>query len=112
MNYLYVGLLDEKTLKIAKLKQIKQAQKYPGFQWDIEDVRLFWHKDGLHGIGVILPVENGGYKARQAEILIDHEKGTYTLIKDHGRPKNTMEKTGVQPNHLHQSLTSLTHLLR
>lgn len=92
MNYLYVGLLDEKTLKIAKLKQIKQAQKYPGFQWDIEDVRLFWHKDGLHGIGVILPVENGGYKARQAEILIDHEKGTYTLIKDHGRPKNTMEK--------------------
>ena len=97
MNYLYVGLLDEKTLKITKLKQIKQAQKYHGFQWDIEDVRLFWRKDGLHGIGVILPVEDGGYKARQAEILINYEKGTYTLLKDHGRPKNRIEKNWSPP---------------
>lgn len=97
MNYLYVGKLDEKTLKITGIKQIKQAEKYPGFQWDIEDVRLFWRKDGLHGIGVILPVENGGYKARQAEILIDYEKGTYTLLKDHGRPKGRMEKNWSPP---------------
>ena len=97
MNYLYVGKLDEKTLKITGLKQIKQAQKYHGFQWDIEDVRLFWRDDGLHGIGVILPVEDGGYKARQAEILIDYEKGVYTLVKDHGRPKGCMEKNWSPP---------------
>ena len=97
MNYLYVGKLDEKTLQIKELKQIKQAEKYPGFQWDIEDVRLFWRKDGLHGIGVILPVEHGGYKGRQAEILIDHDKGTYTLVKDWGRPKKTMEKNWSPP---------------
>lgn len=97
MNYLYVGKLDEKTFKITGLKQIKQAKKYHGFQWDIEDVRLFWRKDGIHGIGVILPVEDGGYKARQAEILIDYEKGTYTLLKDHGRPKGCMEKNWSPP---------------
>lgn len=97
MNYLFVGKLDEKTLKITGIKQIKQAENYNGFQWDIEDVRLFWRKDGLHGIGVILPVENGDYKARQAEILINYEKGTYTLLKDHGRPKGHIEKNWSPP---------------
>ena len=97
MNYLFVGKLDEKTLKITGIKQIKQAENYNGFQWDIEDVRLFWREDGLHGIGVILPVENGDYKARQAEILINYEKGTYTLLKDHGRPKGHIEKNWSPP---------------
>jgi hypothetical protein len=99
LNHLYVGKLNEKTLKIDGLKLIKTVKPYPGSSWDIEDVRLFWRKDGLHGIGVILPVENGEYKARQAEILIDYEKGTYQLIKDHGRPKGTIEKNWSPPEH-------------
>ena len=91
-NFLHVGLLDEKTLKISQLKEIKPEAEYVGFQWGIEDVRLFWRADGLHGIGVFIPVDKGGYKLRQAEILIDHKKGTYKFIKDHGRPFGHAEK--------------------
>lgn len=92
MNFLYVGLLDESTLEIRQLKEIKPEEEYTGFQWNIEDVRLFWREDGLHGLGVIIPIEDGQYKIRQAEILINHKAGTYKLLKDWGRPFGHAEK--------------------
>lgn len=91
-NHLNVGILDEKTMTVTGMKNIKAAKDYDGFQWDIEDVRLFWREDGLHGIGVILPVRRDDYRTCQAEILIDYEKGTYTLVKDYGQPFNHPEK--------------------
>lgn len=91
-NFLHVGILKEKTLELEGLKEVKPDKEYPGLQWGIEDIRLFWREDGLHGIGVILPVENGQLKLRQGEILIDYEAGTYKLIKDHGRPFGHAEK--------------------
>lgn len=96
-NFLHVGKLDEDTLEISELKEILPEEEYLGFQWGIEDVRLFWRKDGLHGIGVIIPVEMGDYKLRQAEILIDHKAGTYKYIKDHGRPFGHAEKNWSPP---------------
>lgn len=98
-NFLHVGLLDEKTLKISELKEVKPEAEYEGFQWGIEDIRLFWREDGLHGIGVIIPVESGHYKLRQAEILIDHAKGTYKLLKDLGRPFGHAEKNWSPTEH-------------
>ncbi len=92
-NYLYIGMLDEKTLEISGVKEVKPEAEYEGFQWGIEDIRLFWRKDGMHGVGVILPVDKSeGYKLRQAEILIDYKKGTYKLLKDLGRPFGHVEK--------------------
>lgn len=91
-NYLFIGLLNEETLKVSGLKEVLPEEEYPGFQWGIEDVRLFWRDDGLHGIGVIIPLDGTGYKLRQAEILIDYKKGTYKMIKDHGRPFGHAEK--------------------
>jgi hypothetical protein len=96
-NFLHVGILKEKTLEIQGLKLVKPDKEYPGLQWGIEDIRLFWREDGLHGIGVILPLENGQIKLRQAEILIDYEAGTYALIKDHGRPFGHAEKNWSPP---------------
>jgi hypothetical protein len=78
--------------------EIVAEEEYYGFQWGIEDVRLFWRDDGLHGIGVIIPVDEGGeYKLRQAEILIDHAAGTFKYIKDHGRPFGHAEKNWSPP---------------
>lgn len=91
-NFLHLGILNEKTLKIEELKEIKPKDEYLGVQWGIEDVRLFFREDGLHGIGVILPVDEGRLKLREGEILIDYEAGTYELIKDHGRPFGHAEK--------------------
>lgn len=91
-NFLSIGLLDEKTLKIKDLKEVVPEEEYPGFQWGIEDIRLFWREDGLHGVGVIIPIQEDDYKLRQAEILIDHEAGTYKLLKDLGRPFGHPEK--------------------
>lgn len=93
-NFLHVGILkeDDHGQYIDGLKEILPVETYEGFQWGIEDVRLFWREDGLHGIGVILPLDNGLIKLRQAEILIDYEAGTYTLLKDHGRPFGHAEK--------------------
>lgn len=92
-NFLHVGILEEKTLSIQGLKLVEPEADYEGFQWGIEDIRLFWREDGLHGIGVIIPIDaSGHYKLRQAEILIDYEAGTYKLIKDHGRPFGHAEK--------------------
>lgn len=91
-NHFHVGKFDEEKLEVVGLKEIHPEETYVGFQWGIEDVRLFWREDGLHGIGVIIPIVDGGYKIRQAEILIDYEKGTYKYIKDHGRPFGHAEK--------------------
>ena len=91
-NFLHVGILDEKSLEISDLKLVEPEEEYLGFQWGIEDIRLFWREDGLHGIGVIIPIEAGQYKLREAEILIDHKAGTYKLLKDHGRPFGHAEK--------------------
>lgn len=96
-NYLNIGLIDEKTLKVTKLKEIKPEKDYDGFQWGLEDARLFWREDGLHAIGVILPIRNNDYRTCQAEVLINHEKGTYTLLKDHGQPKGHTEKNWSPP---------------
>jgi hypothetical protein len=96
-NYLHIGKFDPETLKITGLKEVKPAEEYPGFQWGIEDVRLFWREDGLHGIGVILPITDKGPMANQAEILINYEKGTYTLVRDYGRPMGTHEKNWSPP---------------
>lgn len=98
-NFLHVGLLDEDRLVIKDLKLIEPEEKYPGFQWGIEDIRLFWREDGLHGIGVIIPVTEGLYKLRQAEILIDHKAGTYRLLKDLGRPFGHAEKNWAPSEH-------------
>lgn len=96
-NYVHMGLLDEKTLKITKLKEIKPEKDYPGFQWGLEDARLFWRKDGMHAIGVILPIRHNRYATSQAEVLMNYEKGTYKLIKDHGQPKGHTEKNWSPP---------------
>lgn len=98
-NFLHVGKLDEKSLVISDLKLIEPEKEYHGFQWGIEDIRLFWREDGLHGIGVIIPIESGGYKLRQAEILINHEAGTYKLLKDLGRPFGHVEKNWAPSEH-------------
>lgn len=98
-NYLFVGLLDEATLKIKQLKEIKPEKEYKGFQWGVEDIRLFWREDGLHGIGVSIPIIEGVYSIRQVEILINHKSGTYRLLKDHGRPLGHIEKNWSPTEH-------------
>lgn len=93
-NFLHVGILkqDDRGDYIDGLKEVLPEEEYDGFQWGIEDVRLFWREDGLHGVGVILPLEGTQLKLRQAEILIDYEAGTYKLLKDLGRPFGHAEK--------------------
>lgn len=92
-NFLHVGILEEKSLEITGLKLVQPEADYDGFQWGIEDIRPFWREDGLHGVGVIIPLDaSGHYKLRQAEILIDYEAGTYRLLKDLGRPFGHAEK--------------------
>lgn len=98
-NFLHVGILNEETLEIEDLKLIEPTADMDGFQWGIEDIRLFWREDGLHGVGVILPLEGGKIKLRQAEILIDYEAGTYSLIKDLGRPFGHAEKNWMPSEH-------------
>lgn len=96
-NYVNYGLLDEKTLKITGLKEIKPEEEYPGFQWGLEDARLFWRKDGMHAIGVILPIRDNAYRTCQAEVLMDYKKGTYKLLRDYGQPKKHTEKNWSPP---------------
>lgn len=98
-NFLHVGILEESSLEIGGLKLIEPEAEYEGFQWGIEDIRLFWREDGLHGVGVIIPVDAGHYKLRQAEILIDYEKGTYKLLRDLGRPFGHAEKNWSPSEH-------------
>lgn len=98
-NFLHLGKLNEETLEVTELKELFPEEEYEGFQWGIEDIRLFWREDGLHGIGVIIPIQEGTYKLRQAEILIDHKKGTFKLLKDWGRPFGHAEKNWMPSEH-------------
>lgn len=98
-NFLHVGILNEETLEIERLKLVEPTADMDGFQWGIEDIRLFWREDGLHGVGVILPLEGDKIKLRQAEILIDYEAGTYSLVKDLGRPFGHAEKNWMPSEH-------------
>lgn len=92
-NFLHLGKLNEDTLEVTELKLIEPEEEYVGFQWGVEDIRLFWREDGLHGIGVSIPIsDEGKYEIRQVEILLDHKAGTFKLIKDHGRPFGHIEK--------------------
>lgn len=99
-NFLYVGLLDEDTMKVSELKEVvPEVENDDYFHWGVEDMRLFWREDGLHAIGVAIPVEGNTYKIRQVEILINHEAGTYRLIKDYGRPFGHVEKNWMPSEH-------------
>lgn len=115
-NYLYVGLLNEDNFEITELKEILPEADYEEyFHWGPEDMRLFWREDGLHGIGVAIPVEGGQYKIRQVEITIDHKKGTYKLIKDYGRPFGHVEKNwqpSQDPNPYFDFIYSPTQIVK
>lgn len=114
-NFLHVGKLNEDTLEISNIKLIEPEAEYPGFQWGIEDIRLFWREDGLHGVGVIIPIQEDNYKLRQAEILIDHAKGTYKLLNDLGRPFGHAEKNwspSQDPNPYFDYIYSPTQIVK
>lgn len=99
-NYLLLGKVDEDTLETSGWKLIEPADEYPSFFWGIEDVRLFWREDGMHGIGVTFNHENIGedsWRIQQSEILIDYDKGTFSLVSDYTSPYNTNEKNWSPP---------------
>jgi hypothetical protein len=96
INYLYIGKLDEKTLKVTELKQVTPTlEKY--FEWGIEDVRIFFRQGKMHGIGVLMDTSSGKKKVTQTEILIDHDKSSYSLIKNYGQPMGHTEKNWGAP---------------
>ena len=99
---LMLGILDEKTLKVSGVKRMKPAKGSPIYicEKEIEDVRIFWRKDGLHGIGAAINAHSFYNETRvyEVEILIDYKKGTYKLIKDYGYIKGHMEKNWTPPS--------------
>lgn len=101
-SWLMVGIVDEKTLKVSGVKRIKPDKSCPIYiqEKEIEDVRIFWRKDGLHGIGVAINSHSFYNETRvyEIEILIDYEKGTYKLLKDYGYIKGHMEKNWTPPS--------------
>lgn len=101
-SWLMLGILDEKTLKVSGVKRIKPAKGSPVYilEKEIEDVRIFWRKDGLHGIGAAINAHSfpGETRVYEIEILIDYKKGTYKLIKDYGYIKGHMEKNWTPPS--------------
>lgn len=96
---LIVGILNEKTLEVTKRKLITPEKGSPDYIWqfNIEDCRIFWRPDGLHGIGVAINDSDNKFKITQIEILINYEKGTYKLLKDYGQPHNHTEKNWRVP---------------
>ncbi len=101
-SWLMVGVLDEKTLTVSGVKRIKPDKSCPIYiqEKEIEDCRIFWRKDGLHGIGAAINAHSfaGETRVYQIEILIDYEKGTYKLLKDYGYIKGHMEKNWSPPS--------------
>lgn len=101
-SWLMLGILDEKTLKTSGVKRIKPDKDCPIYiqEKEIEDVRIFWRDDGLHGIGVAINSHSfpGEIRVYEVEILIDYEKGTYKLLKDYGYIKGHMEKNWSPPS--------------
>lgn len=94
---LMVGVLDEDTLETHDVKRIVPEKGSPQYivEKEIEDARIFFREDGLHGIGVAINEYDypGETRVYQIEILIDYEKGTYKLLKDWGYTvKGHMEK--------------------
>lgn len=100
-SQLMLGILDEKTLKASGVKRMKPAKDSPIYilEKEIEDVRIFWRDDGLHGIGAVINAHgfNGEVRVYEVEILIDYEKAEYKLIKDYGYIKGHMEKNWSPP---------------
>jgi hypothetical protein len=100
-SWLMVGILDEKTLTVSGVKRMKPAKGSPIYivEKEIEDVRIFWRKDGLHGIGDVINAHgfDGETRVYEVEILIDYAKGTYKLLKDYGYIKGHMEKNWTPP---------------
>lgn len=100
-SWLMLGILDEKTLKMSGVKRMKPAPDSPIYilEKEIEDVRIFWRKDGLHGIGVVINAHSFYNETRvyEVEIKIDYEKGEYKLIKDYGYINGHMEKNWSPP---------------
>jgi hypothetical protein len=90
-----VGKIDPKTLEITGLKLMVPEPGSPDFllKHNIEDIRIFWRHDGLHGIGVIFPYGH----VTQGEILIDYDKGTFRLLQDYGQPGKHSEKNWSPP---------------
>lgn len=101
-SHLRVGILDEKTLTVSGVKRIKPNPKSPKYllEKEVEDVRIFWRKDGLHGIGVAINAYDFYNETRvyEVEILIDYKAGTYKLLKDYGYIKGHMEKNWSPPS--------------
>lgn len=101
-SWLMVGKLDEKTLKTSGVKRIKPHPSSPQFllEKEIEDVRIFWRRDGLHGIGVAINAYDfqGETRVYEVEILIDYKTGYYKLLKDYGYIKGHMEKNWTPPS--------------
>lgn len=101
-SWLMVGILDEKTLTVSGVKRMHPDPKSPKYilEKEIEDVRIFWRKDGLHGIGVAINAHDFYNETRvyEIEILIDYDKGTYKLVKDYGYIKGHMEKNWTPPS--------------
>lgn len=101
-SWLMLGILDEKTLKVSGVKRMKPAKDSPIYilEKEVEDVRIFWRKDGLHGIGVAINAHSFYNETRvyEVEILIDYEKGEYRLLKDYGYIKGHMEKNWTPPS--------------
>lgn len=101
-SWLMLGILDEKTLKVSNVKRIKPHKSNPDYilEKEIEDVRIFWRKDGLHGIGAAINAKSFYNETRvyEVEILIDYQAGTYKMIKDYGYIKGHMEKNWSPPS--------------
>lgn len=100
-SWLMLGILDEKTLQVSGIKRIKPHPKSPKFllEKEVEDIRIFWRDDGLHGIGVAINGFDFYNETRvyQVEILIDYKTGYYKLLKDYGYIKGHMEKNWSPP---------------
>lgn len=96
---LIVGFLDEKTLKVTGRKLITPEKGSPPYLFakNLEDVRIFWREDGLHGIGVAINDIDHKFFISQVEVLIDYEKATYKLLKDYGQPHKHTEKNWRVP---------------
>lgn len=101
-SWLMLGILDEKTLTTSGVKRMKPHMTCPKYiqEKEVEDVRIFWRRDGLHGIGVAINAHDfaGETRVYQVEILIDYKTGTYKLIKDYGyKLRGHMEKNWSPP---------------
>jgi len=96
-SFLFVGKINPDTFEVTGLKLIVPEPGSPDFilKHNIEDVRIFWRHDGLHGIGVTFPYGH----CTQSDILIDYDNGTYRLIHDYGQPGKHSEKNWSPPEH-------------